>query len=65
MSKRAATLLLLVLLGAAGCSANGGQDRAASGCAPAQAAPCHEPPDHSNGNPGGQGNGGGMGHGMM
>jgi hypothetical protein len=65
MPSAAATFLLLVLLGSAGCSTGASQDRAASGCAVGQAVPCHEPPDHSSGAPGGQGNGGGMGHGMM
>ncbi|HSY87601.1 MAG TPA: hypothetical protein VLA85_13625 [Verrucomicrobiae bacterium] len=64
MPRLTAMLVLLVLLGAAGCSV-GPHDKSAEGCAD-QAALCHQPPDHSSsGSSGNTGNGGGMGHGMM
>ncbi len=67
MPQRAAMLILLVLLGSAGCS-TGPRDKSAEGCG-AQAAPCHQPPDHADGasgsGSGNGGNGGGMGHGAM
>jgi hypothetical protein len=61
MSRFAVMTLLLILLGAAGCSSAGSSDPPLGGC---QAASCHEARDHSSS---GQGNGGGMGHagGMM
>lgn len=66
MSRCAATFLLLLALLATGCSTGGSHEKAAGGCPGGQAPPCHEAPDHSNSGPGGaQGNGGGMGHGMM
>ena len=57
MSRFAAMTLLLVLLGAVGCSSAGNSDPPVGGC---QAAPCHEARDHSSSS---QGIGGGMSHG--
>jgi hypothetical protein len=62
MPRLTAMLILLVLLGSAGCS-TGPRDKTSGGCAD-QAAPCHQPPDHSSSGSGNMGNGG-MGHGMM
>ena len=67
MPRLTAMLVLLVLLGAAGCSV-GPHDKSAEGCAD-QAALCHQPPDHADSaagsGAGNTGNGGGMGHGTM